>query len=243
MLKFKTLKFSFFILLLTMLYSFIGDKIQKRVIRDANFDTHFYVYIDEKKTNRDVLYFWFKSGKIHESFGDAGGDLLHNEFTQYYTGNQLAEKGKFNYGLKVGLWRKWHPNGNLKEEVHWRSGKKNGHYRLYDLTGKPQVVGQYRSGTRNGVWINVHESDTTWYRKGIPYKEHPRVIKKRLDSINGKESIFKKIFRKKDSTAIDANRKPFFKRVFTKQEMPTTTSVKKPSLLRRIFKKKNDTVN
>jgi len=240
---FKTFKFTLFLLLIAMLYSFIGDKIQKRVIRDANFDTHFYVYTNEKKTNRDAFYFWFKSGQIHESFGDAGGDLLHNEFSKYYTGNQLAEKGKFNYGLKVGLWRKWHPNGNLKEEVHWRGGKKNGRYQLYDLTGKPHVVGQYRSGIRNGVWINIHESDTTWYRKGIPCKEHPRVIKKRLDSINGKESLFKKIFKKKDSTNIDENRKPILKKDFIKQEKPTTSSEKKPTFIRRIFKKKNDTAN
>jgi len=226
-----------------MLFGFIGDKIQKKVIRDANFDTHFYVFIDEKKTDRDAYYYWYKSGEIHESFGDAAGNLLHLEYTQFYSGNQLAEKGNFDYGLKVGLWRKWHPNGSLKEEVQWRAGKKNGVYLYYDQNGVLHTTGQYKGDNKTGVWINIREHDTTWYKRGAAYKEHPRVVKKRLDSITGKEPFFKKIFKQKDSTDLNENRKPFLKRIFTKQKDSTKTKDKKDSFLKRIFRKKNDTVN
>tara|TARA_R110002072_G_scaffold287464_4_gene453146 strand:+ start:19884 stop:20615 length:732 start_codon:yes stop_codon:yes gene_type:complete len=241
--KYKFPKYLLFLLLIVTFYSFIGDKVQKRVIRDASFDTHFFVYIDKKKTDKEAFYSWYKSGEIHESFGDAGGDLLHDEFIKYYSNNSLAEKGKFNYGLKVGLWRKWHPNGTLIEETQWRAGKKNGSFLLYDQNGNLNIKGQYRRDIKNGTWINIQESDTTWYKKGIAYKEHPRIIKKRLDSINGKESLFKKIFKKKDSTDINENRKPFFKRVFSKQKDTTTVKENKPFFLKRWFTKDNDTDN
>jgi len=45
--RFKFLKLPLYSLLVFMLFGFIGDKIQKKVIRDANFDTHFYVFIDQ----------------------------------------------------------------------------------------------------------------------------------------------------------------------------------------------------
>ena len=149
--------------------------------------------------------------------GGASGELLHSEYTKYFAGNKLAEKGTYEYGLKTGIWKKWHPNGALMEETRWVEGEKYGAYHFYDDHGKLIITGKYRNNIKSDVWIDLKASDTTWYRQGVAYKEHPKIIKKRMDSISGKESFFKRVFGKKDSTAVKSN-KSFFKRLFEKKE-------------------------
>ena len=210
-------KFLVFVVLILLLSGFSRDPIQKKTIRTKEYDIHFYVTLKKRKTTADKEYFWYKAGEIHHSFGGASGELLHSEYTKYFAGNKLAEKGTYEYGLKTGIWKKWHPNGALMEETRWVEGEKYGAYHFYDDHGKLIITGKYRNNIKSDVWIDLKASDTTWYRQGVAYKEHPKIIKKRMDSISGKESFFKRVFGKKDSTAVKSN-KSFFKRLFEKKE-------------------------
>ena len=197
---------------------FINDTLQKKIIRTKDYDLHFFVSLKQKKTTKDRTYFWFKSGEVHHSFGDAGGPLLHEAFLKYYRGNTLAEKGMLSYGLKVGTWKSWYASGHLKEIVDYKDGQKSGEYKAFNDSGALVTKGKYSKGFKEGVWIDYTKSDTTWHKKGKVYKEHPRVIKKRLDSIEGKESFFKRLFKKKDSKKVKQKKPSFFKRLFSKKK-------------------------
>ncbi|MBX2828096.1 MAG: hypothetical protein KTR22_08030 [Flavobacteriaceae bacterium] len=190
------------IALLTL--GFTVSKIQKKVIRNKEFDIHFYVSLKNKEAQKDRMYYWYKAGEIHKSQGATGGDLLHSEYQKYFKGYQLAEKGDFKYGLKTGTWKQWYPEGTLKTEESWSNGLLDGAYKGYDETGTLISSGKYRKGIKNGMWLNFKTKDTLWYDKGIAYQEPPRIVKKRMDSLAGKKPFmkrvlkpFKKIFRKK----------------------------------------------
>jgi len=209
--------------------SFTGDKVQKKVIRNKEFDIHFYVLVDESKTIKDKMYYWYKSGEIHNSYGASSGKLLHLDYTKYFRNNQLAEKGSFHYGLKSGLWKKWYGNGVLKQEHRWRNGEKNGECFFFDETGSLARSGRYNKNLKDGIWIDFQEKDTTWFEAGIAFPEPPKTVRRRLDSLNGKQSFFKRIT------------KPF-KKLFGKKKDSLKPSKKEGSFLQRLFKKKNDTL-
>lgn len=209
-----------FLLSILMIFSFTTDPVKKKIIRTKKFDIYFYISLKEKKTSNDKKYFWFKSGEIHESYGDAGGRLLHLKYVKYFADKQLAEKGTFNYGLKEGLWKIWHNNGVIKETIKYRNGERSGPYNLYSNSGKLLTSGKYKDNQKNGVWVNYPVSDTIWYKNGKAFLENPKIIQKRLDSINkrndsinGKKSFFRRIIPKRDNTK---NKESFLKRLLNR---------------------------
>ncbi|MAY21684.1 MAG: hypothetical protein CMC74_02790 [Flavobacteriaceae bacterium] len=224
------LKKACFFSLAILLVGFIGGQLEKKVIRTKEYDIHFYVLNETVDFEKDKMYHWYKSGEIHNSFGAPAGKLLHKEFLKYYADSQLAEKGEFYYGLKNGLWKQWYNNGYLMEEVRWRNGERNGSYTTYGVTGEPIIKGSYHKNEKDGIWVDLIKKDTTWFEDGIAYNEPPRVIKKRMDSINGTPTFFQKItkpFRnlfgpKQDSVQTKEKKEPkeegFLKRLFSKKE-------------------------
>ncbi|MDP2684146.1 MAG: hypothetical protein Q8P20_03750 [bacterium] len=228
--------------------SFSDDPIQKKYIRNKDYNIHFYVTIEIKKANENKLYYWYKSGEIHQSFGGAGGELLHDDFIKYYDKNQLAEKGTFKYGLKVGQWKNWHKNGKLKSIQKYTKGVLNGMSILYDENGDLIQKGKYRSGEKIGAWINFKEKDTVLFKNGKVFiKENKR------DSLN-RPSFFKRIFIKKNKQKSNEN---FFTKIFHKKDTLLKSKTNKgnniksskpdknknsESFFKRVFKKnrKND---
>lgn len=200
----------FFIFLLT---SFSAGDLQYREIRNEKFKIEFYVSLEKKGGyDHEKRYYWYKSGEIHSSVGEIGGDVLEGKFMKYYKTNQLAEKGDFKNGLKVGEWNTWHKNGRIQTTVKWRNGMKNGRFELYDSTGNILLSGRYRSNLKQGEWIDYRVSDTLKYRKGTL---------KIKDSIQ-RGSFFGRLFKKKERDTLEQNisrkdtlkEKSFFKRVF-----------------------------
>ncbi len=240
------MKFLFFTVSIFLFFSFSGAPVQKKVIRTKEFDIQFYVSLKKKRANQNKEYFWYKSGEIHKSVGNAAGELLHLQYVKYYTDNSLAEKGEFKYGLKKGVWKQWYQNGQVMEESRWVDGVKYGPYSYYNEMGELVITGKYRDNIKIGVWINLKTQDTTWYKKGRAFKEHPKIVKKRQDSIEGKKGFFKKLFEKKDSTTIK-EKDGLFKRLFQKKK-PKSEDPKiksgdkevesKPNFFQRIFGKK-----
>lgn len=240
------MKFLFFILSILIFFSFKGDPVQRKTIRTKEFDVQFYVSLEDKRTIQNKEYFWYKAGEIHRSIGNAAGELLHLQYVKYYKGNNLAERGEFEYGLKKGIWKQWYPNGKIMEESRWVDGVKYGDYSYFDEFGELVVIGKYRDDVKTDIWINLKTLDTTWYNKGQAYKEDPRILRKRQDSIEGKKGFFKRFFGKKDSTVIK-EKDGFFKRLVQKKEpknedpeINVTNSIgdDRPNLFQRIFGKK-----
>ncbi len=61
-------------------------------------------------------------------------------------------------GLKVGLWRTYHPNGQLKREGAYVLGKKEGTHKEWSDTGILLVEEIYKNGKGNGL--------TQWFHEG-----------------------------------------------------------------------------
>ncbi|QXP58395.1 toxin-antitoxin system YwqK family antitoxin [Olleya sp. HaHaR_3_96] len=204
---FKTVHLTYlgFILFIFPL-SLSDDNIQKRIIRDGNYNIECFVSFDNTispKANK--TYFWFKSGEIHKTQSDVGGLVLHKSYKKLFKRNQLIEKGDFNMGLKDNFWKKWYLNGSLKEVIQWNKGDKQGRYIAYDSLGNIEVQGNYKNNMKSGVWISK-EKDTILYKKGEVYVKS---LSKRLLKKEGNKNVrekrsdkndtwLKKLFRKKD---------------------------------------------
>lgn len=155
-----------YILLVFLLVSFSDPYTIKR-ISDVNFRYEFYTTENKVNPKKSKTYYWFKGGLIHHSQAGITGDLLNDKFIKMYHSNQLAEQGEFKKGLKVGLWKTWHPNGKIQTIQYWDNGLKSGNYYCYDDKGDMIIKGNYRHDVINGKWIDYVKKDTVVYRKGV----------------------------------------------------------------------------
>lgn len=166
--------------------SFTSD-LQKKVIREKGFDIECYVSLKKQtKLRENKLYYWFKAGKIHNSMSNSGGFVLHDQYSKYFKSNQLAEQGKFDYGLKTGTWRTWYENGKIKHIENWRKGYKEGVFKVYDSLGEITLEGVYKNNLKYGQWLDYVKKDTIYYKKDSIFSEKPK-------------SFIQRKLRKKDS--------------------------------------------
>ena len=223
-------------------FSFVDD-VQKRVIRNKAYDIECFI---TKKTinnyNSKKMYYWFKSGKIHQSMSSSGGFLLHNGYTKYYKDNQLAEQGTFVHGLKNGEWKAWYHNGQLKTKTYWDNGYKQWGYTSFDSLGKITLKGQYRKNIKIGKWINYTTKDTLYYKDNEALEERPVGLVKRL--LTKKDSLVK-IQRKEER--IRKRKTDSLKRVKLKQERlikrRNDSILKAQNKIEKIRQKKIDSIN
>ncbi len=170
----------------------VSSEMQRKYIRAGDFDIVCHVALKQVNNYQNgKLYYWFKTGEIHTSISNAGGLVLHEDYSKFYRSKQLAEKGDFNYGLKDGEWRSWYENGSLKTIIDWKSGLKHGVYISYDQEGELKESGTYTNHKKSRMWINHKLKDTTYYKGDSAYATKP------VSKVNG---FFSKLFRKRDST-------------------------------------------
>lgn len=165
-LKAKMLYPFLYLLLAALLLSFSDPYTIKR-ISDLNFRYEFYTTDKLVKLQANKTYFWFKGGAIHNTQGGIAGTVLNDKFVKMYHSNQLAEQGKFENGLKVGLWTSWHPNGTIQTTQNWKKGLRNGIYYRYDLQGGLAEEGRYKKDKKQGKWIDYEKKDTIVYKRGL----------------------------------------------------------------------------
>jgi antitoxin component YwqK of YwqJK toxin-antitoxin module len=177
-------------------------------ITDADFKYEFYTTDKSPGIKDGRQYYWFKGGAIHNSQSGVAGELLHDRFTKFYRGNQMAEQGSFNNGLKNGIWKSWHRNGMLQSEEYWKQGLKAGLSNVYDVEGKLLEKGRYKNSKKHGRWINYTSKDTVNYHRGEIVVEKPRLTKEEKASQKAAKKLRK------------------------------GETVKKPNLLQRLFQKK-----
>ncbi|WP_353780195.1 hypothetical protein [Winogradskyella sp. 3972H.M.0a.05] len=174
---------------------FFGFNTQKKIIYQDGFKIECSVYLEDvnaEKNSRE--YFWFKSGKINNSYGSVGGQVLHDTYSKYYRSNQLAEQGGFDMGLKHGTWKSWFENGRLKTILNWKGGLLHGDYASFDTNGKLIESGTFKNNLKSKLWINHITKDSTYYTKDSTYNKKP-------------ENFFQRIFKKRDSLEKDSLKK------------------------------------
>ncbi|WP_291131233.1 toxin-antitoxin system YwqK family antitoxin [Flavobacterium sp. UBA7682] len=197
----KTKGFNWFLgsLIVLSLFSFQEPKLKKR-ITDKEFRYEFYVTDAAPEIKSERIYYWFKAGAIHNSEYGIAGELLDDTFEKFYLNNQLAEKGSFNRGLRVGVWKTWYSNGVMKTNEYWDEGKKKGMSFLYSEQGLLIEKGRFRSNRKHGKWINYISKDTTLYNYGEKVVPKPKKVKEKKTDEEEKPSFFKRIFTKKDKS-------------------------------------------
>lgn len=202
--------------------SFSFDPYSIKRISDANFRYEFYTTDKKITPKNDKVYYWFKGGLIHCAQGGAIGMLLHGSFTKMYHSNQLAEQGSFDNGLKIGLWKSWHPNGVIHVTQKWANGLKSGDYHLYDENGLELERGKFKNDHKQGVWIDFVKKDTVVYKKGKPVIKKVKISKdekRKFKELKNKEKEAEKIAKQtKNKSSNNKEEKPnFIKRIFTKK--------------------------
>ncbi len=243
--KNKVFKKVFYAVLALMMMSFYGDTVLKRIISDSDHTQEFYIKLEQpKKFKTDRTYHWFRSGKIHTSVGDVGGQVLHETYVKFDVNRNLLQKGDFDDGLKNGLWKTWATDGNLIKAIEYKQGILNGTHITYTEDGAKQQEGTYRNGLRAGVW-------KTWSETGRVTKEERWELGKRQGAFksydeegklqaSGKYSKGLKhgkwIDHSKQDTVFYKKGKVIDKEAMAKEK---EEKKKKPSFFQRLFKKKD----
>ncbi len=219
-----------------ILFLSVSSDVQRKRIRQGDFDIECYVYIKKLESfHKKKEYYWFKSGEVHNSYANVGGLVLHDEYKKFYRSRQLAEQGFFNYGLKHGKWRDWYENGKIKSITNWNNGYKSGKYYEYNDSGVLLISGKYKRSIKSGTWINHKIADTTYYKKDSIYSEKPK---------SKTSKFFARIFRKRDSVEVakkkqerlEKRRQDSIKRSQRKSERKLK---KQQDSLKKLSKKKN----
>lgn len=137
-------------------------------------------YSSDFKPNNEKSYWWYKSGKIHETEGGFDGKLLNGSYCVFYLNKALKEKGEFKKGLKHGVWKTWHPNGRLKEVTRWKKGLKHGVFESYDENGDLMVQSKYKKGRLHGKSKILVKGNTQvrLYKNGVELEKEEKGEKK-----------------------------------------------------------------
>jgi len=159
-----------------LLVSFSDPYLIKR-ISDQDYRYEFYVTDKTVTPKAKKVYYWFKGGAIHSAQGDFGGDLLNEVFLKTYHSNQIAEKGNFKNGLKVGFWKTWHPNGSIESIQKWTMGLRTGMYYKYDENGLVAETGCYKNDKKQGKWYDFVNKDTIHYNNGLQALKKQKISK------------------------------------------------------------------
>lgn len=96
------------------------------------------------------LYFWFRSGHIHQTNGGYDGRLLHGEYKVTDQEHRLLEKGNFRMGRKWGNWYTWYPDGKLKSLTRHRSRNDMQVIEEYDTQGNRSRKGYIKKNLFTG---------------------------------------------------------------------------------------------
>lgn len=140
-----------------------------------NFNDHKIVFqvkpaMEPKSTDPIKKYHWYSNNQIHITQGGFSGKLLNGNYTDFYMGNNLKEKGIFKNGLKDGEWNVWAANGILIEKLNYRVGVLDGQFFKYDQTGNLLQDGNYKNGKIHGPSKTYHGLDSvtvTKYKNGL----------------------------------------------------------------------------
>lgn len=80
---------------------------------------------DKKKEN-----YFYKSGNIFRKLNYLKRKPIDN-FSEFYESGELKISGKFENGLKEGIWKIYYKNGKIKEKGKYKEGEKVGIWKSF----------------------------------------------------------------------------------------------------------------
>ena len=172
---------------------------------------------EQVKHKKNVMYHWYDDNKMHKNRGQHSGHLMHGEVKKYNRSGDLVEQGQMKYGVKKGLWVKWHKNGEVAQLTKWDRGMKDGKELHFDTNGQ-LVLKKFYKNDREKIKHII-------YKDGIKVKPE-KVKKDRKDKSEKLEfEIIDEKKGKKKKRKEDAEKKQFFEWLKNKFKKEESTSV------------------
>jgi uncharacterized protein len=148
----------------------------------------------------DVRTEYYEGGfvKFTGTYKDGVAQGIHREFSPegkviaakiYVDGTLMGEGILDTIGLQQGMWKEYHPNGELKSQGEYINSKRVGAWKFLHPNGKTEQEGKYdRKGKAQGPWKWYYENGNMLreesYRNGLQdgimteYDENGKVITK-----------------------------------------------------------------
>lgn len=119
------------------------EKLQPREVPDGRLP---------KVRTRSTMY---ENGKVEVEWTEKlenGEYILHGPYTAYYSTGTVRQIGQYSSGVRSGMWKFNHPNGNTESEGEFRNHKKHGPWVYYFDTQERESFGDFVEGKREGEW-------------------------------------------------------------------------------------------
>lgn len=75
-----------------------------------------------------------------------------------YEPDQVVEEGNYKNSRKMGLWKRFFPNGKVKDEITYVNSRPSGYYKTYYDNGQVQEEGSWKNNRNTGEFKRYHEN-------------------------------------------------------------------------------------
>jgi hypothetical protein len=192
-----------------------------------------------KKLLTESLYHWYGSGKINVNQGSFSGKVLHGKYEVFDRNNRMVRQGKFEYGLKQGIWTVWYANGFKKEITVYKDGILTEERLSFDINGRIISKEKYHKGVLHGKSY-FYQADTVIVKEFRDGREIIKTTKpkklKKPDSQKNRRPVFSRFYKSKsanDSIPFNNSSKTespkFKKKKHAENEIPLNQSDQKPN--------------
>ncbi|MCX7862290.1 MAG: toxin-antitoxin system YwqK family antitoxin [Bacteroidales bacterium] len=80
-----------------------------------------------------------------------------------YEKNLKSEEGRFDHGVRIGVWKGYYPNGKIKHEITYQNGKPNGYAKFYYENGNISEEGIWKENKWVGDYKYYHPNGNIAY--------------------------------------------------------------------------------
>jgi len=146
---------------------------QRTDIKPEN--AHFAKYRCERAFVLDIYHSLDKSNRIDKGYGlydptflytvgeyvsiedyDQDLELICSNGIHYFLSEENAYFWKFDISNYTGIWKYWHPNGQLERQIFYKNGQKDGEEKQWYPNGKLDMLVFYKNGQKYGEAKNWH---------------------------------------------------------------------------------------
>lgn len=75
-----------------------------------------------------------------------------------YRPDQVVEEGYYKDSRKTGIWKRYYPNGNIKDEIEYINNRTGGYYKIYYENGQLQEEGYWKNNRNVGTFKRYYEN-------------------------------------------------------------------------------------
>jgi antitoxin component YwqK of YwqJK toxin-antitoxin module len=146
------------LLLLLLLLPFIGFGQSKNVVQISTYENG---NVKEDKFYKDTLGWIYRYYREDGQLREVTGKYIYQRYNS--RNGKLFEEGNYHHltGSESGLWKRYYPNGQLKELINYDlDGKlgRVGKYEEYYENGQLREEGYYKDSNFDGLWLYYHQN-------------------------------------------------------------------------------------